>query len=830
MYHLEDQIRLEEEMRTMTVQRFHRRLNNAADRGEFTETNVGKGVVTHLEDAMMKALEAFQEQANKGNPGRRHVAAKMLNDIDVPTVAFLTTKAVLNSLRLVDSRKGAGKTVQALAFTISTICHDEIRLRHFEANNRKLIRALFRDFDKRDMPRRRRKELVQRTMSKLQMEWEQEGWEKKERLHFGVRMVELFREATGVISFADLRAGTTAQRKIVVPTDELLEAVEKRVDHYQALFSVYLPTIIKPRRWENHNLFGGGYYTGNVTPYPLVKDAKKTQLEELENTDLTTVLEAINAIQETSWRINREMLDVVSWAYENHAERVGFPSASKKQIPDKPPLADTDEEVSREYRKQCYLVHDENRRNVVRRLAILQGISLARKMSEYEEFYFPHYLDSRGRAYPRPAILNPQGPDHIKAILEFATGKEIVDGSEAHAWLSVATANAWGEDKLSLQERIDWAEENAEMILSVGNNPKEDFRWMEADDPLSFLRCAMELNAVRVASSEGRSHVSHMPLAVDATCSGIQHFSAMLRDEVGGETVNLRATKQRQDVYQRVADLVIERLKEDRNNNPDPLIQAKAAAALRVGVCRKMTKRSTMIVPYNGTFHACMSYIDDHYRDLGCTPFTPMGHFVPYVARHVWDAIAETVIASRQAMDWLTKIAAAASKSTHSLPMSWMTPAGFPVQQVCYEREQVRVRTWLDGKSAKLSYVRNTKVIDAARMRSSVAPNFVHSMDAAHLQLTISVCLNVEENEGGPAMSFAMVHDSFGVHAADMPLFGQILRKSFHWMYTEHDVLADFYTSNLPVIDEEKIDTIPPIPERGNLDLDEVLLSDFFFS
>ena len=196
----------------------------------------------------------------------------------------------------------------------------------------------------------------------------------------------------------------------------------------------------------------------------------------------------------------------------------------------------------------------------------------------------------------------------------------------------------------------------------------------------------------------------------------------------------------------------------------------------------------------------------------------------------MWDSIAETVVASRQAMDWLTKVATAASKSSYALPMTWTTPAGFPVRQVCYEREQVRVRTWLDGKSTKLSYVRDTKVIDGSRMRSSVAPNFVHSMDAAHLQLTISTCLNAEDSGDTGPMSFAMVHDSFGVHAADMPLFGQLLRQSFHWMYTEHDVLAEFYNSNLPVIDEEHVDLIPSVPSRGELNLDEVLTSDFFFS
>lgn len=830
-YTIQDQRDLEQQMRELTVARFNRRMNNASERGEFSDTNVGKGVVSHLEEALKVRVDDFSQSANSGKAGRRHAAVKMLKDIDTATVSFLATKAIINQLRMTGSKHGAGTTVQRLAFTIAGLVHDEMRMRFFEQNNKRLMRAMFKDFDKRDLPRRRRKELVQRSMSKLQLEWEQEGWGEQNRLHFGTRIIELFREATGVIEFADLFVGTKRQRKIVVATPELVEAIENRIDHFSSLFTVYLPTIIKPRAWENHNLFGGGYYTNNATPYPLVKDAKKPYLEELENCDLTMVLDGVNALQDTAWRVNARMLECVRWAYERHSERVGFPAADPKGIPPKPAAADTDQDASNEYRKQCYLVHDANRRNIAKRLTVLQGMSLAEKMGSFEEFYFPHYLDSRGRAYPKPVILNPQGPDYIKSMLEFANGKPVADGSDAHMWIMIAAANAWGADKLSLQGRVEWAEENAEMILGIAYDPTTHLEWMDADEPFVFLRTAMELGDIATASFEERVHYSRLPVAVDATCSGIQHFSAMLRDEVGSTATNVRALPERQDVYQQVADLVTAKLEHDRDHHEDGEVRQKAAAALQAGVCRKLTKRSTMIVPYNGTFHACMQYVTEHYVEQGEAPWTPLSQFVPYVAKKVWDAISETVIAARGAMDWLTKVATAASKSEHALPMTWTTPAGFPVRQVRYEAQSVRVRTWLDGKSSQLSYQKETKRLDAARMRSSVAPNFVHSMDAAHLQLTISTCLNaLDKGVIDEPMSFAMVHDSFGVHAADMPVFGDLLRQAFHWMYTEHDVLNDFLASNLPVIDETCQVDLPLPPAKGALNLDEVLSSEFFFS
>ena len=819
---------LEVSMRDMTVARYNRLHENAAARGEFADTQAGKGIQNHLEGAMLDALNAFIEEAQSGKAGVRHKAVSMTQDLGAETVAFIVTKAIINLVPMLNAGSRDPITVNRLAFSIAGTCHDEIAIRYFEENNRKLLKKMMMDFNKRDLPRRRRKELIQRTMSKLRLEWEQEGWGDQNRLHFGTKMVDLFRAATGCIEIADTGKGTKAQKKVVKPTQAMLDALAARMEHYEGVFTYYLPMVSQPRSWEQHNLYGGGYLTNNVSPYPMVKDSNKPYLEELENSDLTDVLCAINKLQDTAWNINDRMLEITQWAYEHHGERCGFPSANPKDIPPVPAAAETDEEVSKEYRKQCYMIHDENRRNVSKRIMALQAFGIAKRMSAYDRHYYPHYMDSRGRMYPKPVILNPQGTDYIKGLLEFAEGKPVPANSTAHAWLMIAAANAYGEDKRTLNGRIEWAQENGEMILDVAESPMTDLRWMDADEPFAFLRFCMDLRGVAEAEFDGGvPFMSHVPVPVDATCSGIQHFSAMLRDEVGGEATNVRALPDRKDIYQQVADRVTEKLEADLDSD-DSDIRAKAQAALDAGVTRKLTKRSVMIVPYSGTFHACMTYITEHYVDNNLTPWEPMGKFVPYVAKHVWDSISETVVAARGAMDWLTKVAAIASKQDDPLPMTWTTPAGLPVRQVRYAMQSVRVKTWLDGKRVDLSYLRETKRLDPARMRSSVAPNFVHSMDAAHCQLTITACVNAyDSGEVTDPMSFAMIHDSFGVHAADMEVFGQLVRQSFHFMYTEHDPISEFAQSNRPVIGDNPM---PVAPARGNLDLSEVLNSEFFFS
>lgn len=60
-----------------------------------------------------------------------------------------------------------------------------------------------------------------------------------------------------------------------------------------------------------------------------------------------------------------------------------------------------------------------------------------------------------------------------------------------------------------------------------------------------------------------------------------------------------------------------------------------------------------------------------------------------------------------------------------------------------------------------------------ARQKSSFVPNFIHSLDASHLMLTLNRSLQLDID------AFSAVHDSFGTHAVDMPKLARALRDTF---------------------------------------------------
>jgi len=619
----------------------------------------------------------------------------------------------------------------------------------------------------------------------------------------------------------------TQSTGLVEPSPELLEHVEQTALSRITDYMLYLPMVVKPRPWTDEYLFRGGYLSAKrVRPYPIIKGARKRDIKRMTTMDWTKVLPAVNALQETPWRVNKEMTDLLSWAmFDRQGNIGGLPNSSPQPLPPEPEGYRTDEEVKKKHNHACFLVYDANRREISKRLAVLFTLHLAKKFEDFEAIYFPHNLDTRGRAYPLPAFLNPQGADYCKALLEFSEGMPISDEDQAN-WLAIAGANAYGNDKVALVERVQWVRENEEMILSIGSDPKADLRWTNVSEPFQFVRFCIEWKAFR---EQGYGFVSHMVVPVDATCSGLQHYSAMLRDEVGGRSVNLIPGLSRQDIYQDVADRVVEKL--FRLSQDEPVITKNL---IKFGVNRKMTKRQVMVVPYAGTFSSCMEYTREGIKDRineghecpwDASNTEEHNNHVVFLSRLIWEAIEETVVKGKEAMKWLsdaarayTKVANKRDGTAHDKRMEWTTPDGFEVIHFRPGMTKERVNTFLDGRVA-LTIYDETQTLDPKDMALAVAPNFVHSLDACHLRMAV-----VRGLDRG-VTSFGMVHDSFGVHAALMPSFlSECVKPAFIDLY-QNDVLEQLHDR----VVKEGVEITPP-PSKGKLVLEDVLHSEFFFS
>lgn len=262
---------------------------------------------------------------------------------------------------------------------------------------------------------------------------------------------------------------------------------------------------------------------------------------------------------------------------------------------------------------------------------------------------------------------------------------------------------------------------------------------------------------------------------------------------------------------------------------------------LAYGVNRSVTKRSVMTLAYGSKeFGFRQQVLEDTIQpaiDSGKgLMFTQPNQAAGYMAKLIWEAVSVTVVAAVEAMKWLqsaAKLLAAEVKDKEgnilraSCPVHWVTPDGFPVWQEYRKPIQTRLNLMFLGQF-RLQPTINTlrdSGIDKHKQESGIAPNFVHSQDGSHLRKTV-----VYANEKYGIESFALIHDSFGTIPADAGNLFKAVRETMVETYENCDVIADFYEQFADQLHESQLEKMPAMPPKGNLDLQDILKSDFAFA
>lgn len=797
------QLSIEADMISLGRDRYHRQIQDARAHGRESNTDYGIQLLRSVVVPLADRIRAYQESSGKAS-GRAHVARKYLKHLDASVAAFITARVVL------DAVTQPPMPLQAVAIKICGMLEDEGRMDRLAAEQEPLYRVLKRDLKRTvDKSQKTKRKIFRKYQTDSGVAWV--DWPQADKVHLGTMLLGFLMETSGII-FTERDGGPFKKRRTrLYPTPELLKWIEGRIETAATLCPYLLPTVIPPRPWVTP--FSWPYYSPDVRRCGLVKRAKKGYLDELAVADMGVVYRAINGLQETAWRINKGILTILERAWETGVPLADIPSPEVRDLIPRHSKADWEAKTPEErtvYKYRGKMIRVAIRKDRQDRMRYFRIIGIAKRFQDDPRIYFPHQLDFRGRAYALPLHLHPQGEDMARALLTFAEGHAI-ENEEAEHWLAIHGANSFGFDKTSFAARIQWAVDHTEEVFQVVADPFGNRWWEDADKPWQFLAWCFEwAGFIR----EGYGYVSHLPVSVDGSCNGIQIFSAMLKDEVGGAAVNLVPFDEPQDIYQTVADGVVERLKV----SSDPL----AALWLTFGVDRSVTKRCVMTLPYGSTRHAARQFILDAIaKKVAAGTQSPFGKpllAARYLVDLVWDAIGDTVKGARVAMAYLQEIAGMVA--TEGLPLHWTAPSGFICFQSYRKTILKRIRTDFAGTSLMLGVREETSKVDRRRHTNGISPNFVHSLDAAELAFTVDACLA----EG--IKDFAMVHDSFGTHAAKVAALSVFLRHAFVGTFATN-VLADF-TKQVNAAAPHLC--MPPMPAMGSLNLESVLESEYFFA
>ena len=683
------------------------------------------------------------------------------------------------------------------------------------------------------------------------------AWSNQQVEVLGAKVLEMLIAGSDyyVIREREVNTGRgTKHIKSVDATDWFKETWESNESHMIASAVRYLPTIIPPRHWTDPH--DGGYYGESVLGTQLIRLKVQTKTKflkaynkKLSAIDLGVVYDALNAMQDTPFIINPFILQTLKDIYASGGELGGVPRT--EPYPTLPRLPeDAPEEQVKEHKKKAVGLYKQEEARKSKALRCLLALKVAEKFSEYDKIYFPWNVDYRGRCYPIPTALSPQGDDIQKALLLFANPSPLAEGDDR--WMMIHGANLAGNDKISFDERVSWVVENTTNIIASAEDPLGYTWWHEVskgDYPMEFLSFCHEWKRLNDYKAENNGSVkgfmSNLPLAFDGTCSGLQHFSALLRDEVGGFAVNLVPSDKVQDIYSIVSDKVnVQLLKDAQTGTEDEKKEGSDSykygtktlaqnwvAFNRIkygkdGITRKVCKRSVMTLAYGSKQYGFKEnllndiihpYVLDHPDN---NPFLNASQAAVYMAKLIWEAVATTVVKAVEGMEWLQKVARLICQSGEVV--SWTTPNGFLVQQNYMKMRQECIKLRFGGSQVRFYNQEETDEIDNRRQQNGIAPNFIHSMDASHLQRVV-----VSEHLKGNR-NFMMIHDSFGTDAAHAGSLYKTIRDEFIGLYKDQNHLEGFLDSVSYLIDD--LDEVPELPNFGNLDLDLVAKSDFCFA
>lgn len=833
---LDQQIAIEKHYTELAQETFKKRLEQARNQGRITSQPLGSGLKKLFVEALAKNIETWIEDNTKPKRGvgkkYRELLKAMLEAFGMEALVLNICATVLeraiNETLATDHKASVSSCAYSIGNSLYYNAQTEAFLKQDEEGTQ--VNRIQDGLDKRTLGYQKTRH-IKGIMKKNKFEWIK--YEKSAIVNLGLDILYILIQSTDLIKTSE----ANDRVKFLEPTQALLDTYRYNADYISQFITDRTPTIIPPKKWDD--LSHGGYYGAMAKRLHFMRISHivgktkvvKSYIKKIRDVDLSKIYKAVNAIQETPYRINKDMYEVIEAIINQGGGIAGIASME----PHEPEPTRKFKETKQEYGKRF---HEWLEIELSRRSKAIRALRLfryAKDFKGYDNIYFPCNIDFRGRIYPIP-LFNHQGDDFMKSLIVYSNPVPLTNSQDIEL-LYWQGANLWGNDKVSHSEQVEWVKTHHSHIVDSAKNPLDYLWWTEADESLQFLAWCMEYVKSLEYYEEFKTYEGYscpLVIAYDGTCSGLQHYSAMLKDEIGGSAVNLVDHERPADIYQQVADKVLKIVEKDAMSGTLDEVQKEevgggqrvhfgtrsmAQAWLAHGVTRKVVKRNVMTLAYGSGQYGFQEQI---YED------TTKGniHFkrfekpcAKYMAKLVWQEVQTTVVSATEGMKYLKALAKVLTK--HGLPVNWWTPLGLPVQQQYLKLVQKSFRTRFGDMVSWRGYyqdVADDESLDANGQKNGIAPNFIHSLDSTHLMMVV--------NEAGLS-NYTTIHDSFGTSLGEARHLQVVIREQLYKLYTEHSPIEEFKKYVEEMTGEDLSDISEP--PKGGLKLENILTSTFIF-
>lgn len=824
---------------------------DAKERGREALTKVGNIAVRRIANALMDLLADDLEALACGRAVVGGAGIKPLKDAPIAKVCLAVARAAVNGMT---NEWIPGITMQARLGAAAEDGILEAMWEKFEPHQAEAVRALI---GARTDPKQK---LIARRAYLLgwasELEAHGPGWDELTTKTVGASLMQYLVRA-GMFDHKKELRGEGARKKWTNGarlTEQAKQWISDAVEFDAASSIVQYPTVDRPIPWTAP--LGGGFHgrgeldhpsvPSSQRPFCILRHARKEHKALLARADLTTVYAALNAAQDTPWRINPRVFEVFRELRRIGKGEAGLALADVAEKPPYPEEAKINKDAHEKFLRERTGWYANEAKMIGKRKAEHHLFGTAEMFSGNERFHFVYNVDFRGRAYACSDYLSPQGGDLQRGLLEFADGDPLTE--DGLWWLKLHLANCYGLDKESHADRIAWADENTVLIRKIAFEPLDTVRlWEKADEPWQFLAACFAWD-----DYEKGEPVCRLPVVLDGSCSGIQHSAALVADREAGARVNLvprQANEKPADIYADVAERTNELLKDGETR-----LDLHAHHWLQGWkVTRSDTKSSVMTLPYGGTKFGNGDKVRKSvekqikkgkkerpiWLDLSKPNREDYKAAMGVLSEAVWEAMGERIKVPLLVMDYFRACARALQKREAQLQrqeqrkgreeggphlrFTWTSPCGFPV--LTDYRKQKNRRTEIKdeetGKALSFEYYADSLATDWKRVVDRAPPHFIHSLDASHLMRVLERAKDVAGID-----RISIVHDAFGTTPSKAGALAQLLRDEFVRMYAAGGVLEATLGKSLEAAGAE----VPVPPERGTLNISEIGSSRYLFS
>jgi len=691
--------------------------------------------------------------------------------------------------------------------------------------------------------------------------------------------IDFRKEKNQVVTFKskakDKKTGFTKpkEKKWLVFKDEVKLFLDRNNAYLQFEDFTYPIMVIPPRPWTDENT--GAFLTNHVRDkFGLVITRKQSQAkairEQRKAGKLDGLLNTVNKIQSTHYDMSPFMHKVLKYCQVKKIPYLNKPMENIVPIS----VEEYADINGLSFDKSEWDKQDTRRFNAHRKgqYRLQHEIEMQRMQFEKDHetslfilelgtgLWIPFCLDWRMRMYCG-SYFSYQRDDAMKSRFVFRIKKRLGVNGLNQLKRQVATFYGNGIDKVRISNRIQWTDDNYDLIKKTVDNWKTDKFWLEADEPCQFLQNCKELvDAIETGNPE--AFESNLIIWNDASNSGLQQYSMERRDAVGAKDTNMTILPKDQvksnDFYIKIRDAVEDKIKNTKWENEYDKTAAKQW--LKFGIKRGDVKTPAFTYFYNSREWG----MQDEVLDKTMSPLNvkmyseknfkhPFGGYqgsinaARFMGSIIYNLVGDYAPAANEAMKFILEITGILSDFDINLKI--INPSGFPMVQA-YEQPNPKPKTIRIPMYDFSFKVRHKKGVHDHQLKiastipntvyktdseNGSCPNIVHSYDASQLDLAVQ---DATHSENPNRISHVAVnHDCVGTHACDADEFVKSYKFAGIHMYSENSFLEQVYNYAKECIGEEfthpitgKEMKLPPIPTKLGWDIEEYYDSELSIS